>query len=149
MVPKDGDTVRVHYRGTLTDGTEFDSSEGRAPLEFEVGSGSVIPGFDAAVRDLEPGAKTTVSIPCAEAYGDRMDEAIQEFPREAFGDETPEVGWTVELAGPGGQRMAAAIAEVGDEMVTLDFNHPLAGQDLVFEIELVEIVDNGPKLIIP
>lgn len=150
MAPVNGDTVRVHYKGTLGDGTEFDSSEGRDPLEFVVGEGQVIPGFDAAVTELSVGESTTVTIPAAEAYGEHSDEGVQSFPRDAFPpDSAPEVGWAVELGGPNGERVPATITEVTDETITLDFNHPLAGQDLTFEIELVEVVDNGPKLIIP
>ena len=138
MAPKPGDTVKVHYRGTLSDGSEFDSSAGREPLEFEVGSGQVIPGFDSAVSTLEPGDKTTVTIPAAEAYGDHNPEGLQSFPLSAF-PSPPEVGWAVELGGPNGERIPATVAEIGEENVTLDFNHPLSGQDLTFELELVEI----------
>jgi peptidylprolyl isomerase len=139
MAPKSGDTVRVHYRGTLSDGSEFDSSAGREPLEFEIGSGQVIPGFDAAVIALEPGETVTVTIPAAEAYGEPQPEGLQKFPLTAF-PSTPEVGWAVELGGPNGERIPATIAAVDGDEVTLDFNHPLAGQDLTFEIELVEVV---------
>lgn len=148
MAPKTGDTVRVHYRGTLSDGSEFDSSAGRDPLEFEVGSGQVIPGFDDAVSGLEIGDSVTVTIACVDAYGDRLDDAVQEFPLEAFGEEVPEVGWTVELQAPDGNRLAATIVGVEGEVVTLDFNHPLAGEDLTFEIELVEVV-GGSGIILP
>ena len=141
MTPNPGQTVRVHYRGTLTDGSEFDSSAGRDPLEFTLGSGEVIPGFDEAVTGLEVGEKTTVTIPAGEAYGERVDEAgAQRVPLEAFPEE-PEVGWMIEVATQDGQRMAATVVEVGTEEAVLDFNHPLAGEDLTFEIELVEIVD--------
>jgi peptidylprolyl isomerase len=140
MAPSAGQTVMVHYTGTLTDGTEFDSSRERAPLQFTVGEGQVIPGFDAAVADLAVGESTTVTIPAEEAYGTREDEAVQEFPLDAF-PEKPEEGWTVELATPEGQRLAATIMRVTSESATLDFNHPLAGQDLTFEIELVDIVE--------
>ena len=150
MAPVTGDTVRVHYKGTLADGTEFDSSEGRDPLEFVVGEGQVIPGFDAAVTGLAIGESTTVTIPAAEAYGDHNEEGMQTFPRDAFPpDNVPEVGWAVELGGPNGERIPATIVEVTDDNITLDFNHPLAGQDLTFVIELVEVVDGGPKLIMP
>lgn len=142
MAPVSGDTVRVHYTGTLADGTCFDSSDGREPLEFTVGSGQVIPGFDAAVTTLEVGATATVTIPAADAYGEHAEEGLQVFPREAFPpDANPEVGWAVELSAPDGQRVPATVAEVTDESITLDFNHPLAGQDLTFEITLVEIVE--------
>lgn len=149
MAPKNGDTVRVHYRGTLNDGSEFDSSAGREPLEFEVGSGQVIPGFDSAVSELEVGASTTVTVSACDAYGERMDEAMQEFPLDAFGDETPELGWAVELQAPDGSRLAATVVEIGEEVVTLDFNHPLAGEDLTFEIELVAIDPGNSGLILP
>jgi FKBP-type peptidyl-prolyl cis-trans isomerase 2 len=140
MAAKSGDTVRVNYRGTLSDGAEFDSSEGREPLEFEVGSGSVIKGFDDAVSGLEPGESITVTIPAVDAYGERLTEGIQLFPLSEF-PQPPEVGWAIELSGPEGQRIPGMIIEVGDEYATLDLNHPLAGQDLTFEIELVEIVE--------
>jgi peptidylprolyl isomerase len=141
MAPKPGDTVRVHYRGTLADGTEFDCSEGRDPLQFEVGSGQVIPGFDTAVCTLESGGTTVVTIVAAEAYGDRDDQALQSFPMDFFGGQIPEVGWAVELATEDGQRVPATVVEVANGEVVLDFNHPLAGQDLTFEITLVEIVE--------
>ena len=150
MAPVTGDTVRVHYKGTLADGTCFDNSEGREPLEFVVGEGQVIPGFDAAVTGLEVGEKTTLTIPAAEAYGEHSEEGVQKFPRDAFPpDSDPQVGWAVELGGPDGQTVPAIIASVSDDELVLDFNHPLAGQDLTFEIELVEIVDTTPKLILP
>jgi peptidylprolyl isomerase len=139
MAPKPGDTVKVHYRGTLSDGSEFDSSADRDPLEFEIGSGQVIPGFDAAVCGLEPGGKTTVTIPAADAYGEHNPEGLQSFPLSAF-PSPPEIGWAVELGGPNGERIPATVVEIGEENVTLDFNHPLAGQDLTFELELVEVV---------
>lgn len=138
----DGQTVRVHYRGTLDDGTEFDSSQGRAPLEFEVGAGQVIPGFDAAVRELGIGESKTVTIPACEAYGNHDPAGLQEFPLEAFqGGQVPEPGMQVGLESPEGQQAMAEIAEVREDCVILDFNHPLAGRDLTFEIELVEIVE--------
>ncbi len=151
MAATSGDTVRVHYRGTLSDGTEFDSSTGRAPLEFTVGAGEVIPGFDDAVIDLEAGQKVTITIEARNAYGDRMEEAVQVVPLEMFGDQAPQEGWAVELEAPDGGRMAATIVEVNDESATLDFNHPLAGEDLTFEIELVEIVggDSGSGILLP
>jgi peptidylprolyl isomerase len=143
MAPKHGDTVKVHYRGTLADGTEFDTSEGSDPLEFTVGAGEVIPGFDSAVQDMsEVGDKKTVTIPVDEAYGERVEEATQQVPLEAF-PERPQVGWVVELTTPEGQHVQAVVAEVGEMTATIDFNHPLAGEDLTFEIELVDIVSKG------
>ena len=140
MAPESGNTVRVHYKGTLEDGSVFDSSEGRDPLEFQLGSGQVIPGFDAAVTELEVGGSTTVNIVAADAYGDRVDEAIQEVPLSAFPD-APEEGMMVELSAPDGRRLAAVVNTIGEENVELDFNHPLAGKDLTFDIELVEVVE--------
>jgi len=141
MTPVSGDIVRVHYSGALPDGSLFDSSEGRDPLEFVIGSGQVIPGFDAAVSELAPGDTATVTIIAAEAYGEHSEEGLQSFPRDAFPpNAAPEVGWAVTLSDPDGQRVPAIIAEVSDESITLDFNHPLAGHDLTFEITLVEIV---------
>jgi len=138
--PQNGDTVRVHYTGTLADGTEFDTSRGRDPISFTLGDGDVIPGFETAVAELEVGQSATVTIPAAEAYGDRNEDALQQFPIEAFGESVPQVGWGVELQNPQGQRVNAMVVEIGDETVTLDFNHPLAGQDLTFDLELVQIV---------
>jgi peptidylprolyl isomerase len=139
--PKAGETVRVHYTGTLEDESEFDSSKGRAPIEFAIGGGTVIPGFEAAVADLEVGGSMTVVIPADEAYGPRFEEAIQRVPLEAFADAgVPQAGWMVQVHSPDGEEMNALIAEVGDEEVVLDFNHPLAGKDLTFELNLVEIV---------
>lgn len=140
MKPQQGDTVRVHYTGTLTDGSEFDSSEGREPIEFTMGEGTVIAGFEDAVKDLEVGDSKKVTIPSADAYGDRNDDAVQEVPLEAFGGQAPQPGWVVQLQDPEGQVLNATILEVGDETVRLDFNHPLAGQDLTFDLKLVEIV---------
>lgn len=141
MKPQPGDTVRVHYTGTLADGSEFDSSRGRDPIAFTLGAGDVIPGFESAVADLEVGDSVTVTIPAAEAYGEHAEEGVQTVPLEAFGDAgAPQLGWTVQLQSPDGQTMQAMIAAIDDETVTLDFNHPLAGQDLTFELELVEIV---------
>lgn len=137
---KDGEKVRVQYTGTLEDGTEFDSSRGRGPLEFTVGAGEVIPGFDEAVRELGVGESTTVTIPSENAYGEHMEDALRPVPRDMF-IEAPEIGWAVELQAPDGNRLAAVVVEVGDEEVILDFNHPLAGRDLTFEIELVEVVE--------
>jgi len=138
--PQTGETVRVHYTGTLPDGSEFDTSIGRDPIAFTIGEQEVIPGFETAVAELEVGGSVTVDIPCAEAYGERNEDAVQVAPREAFGESVPEAGWMVQLQSPAGEEVTAVVAEVGDETITLDFNHPLAGQDLKFELTLVEIV---------
>lgn len=140
MKPQPGDTVRVHYTGTLSDGSTFDSSEGRDPIEFALGEGSVIPGFETAVAELEVGESVTVTIPAADAYGEHEAEAVQTVPLEAFGESAPQAGWVVALEGPQGQKITALVAEVGEESAQLDFNHPLAGKDLTFALTLVEIV---------
>lgn len=142
MAHVEGTTVRVHYRGTLEDGSEFDSSEGREPLEFTIGSGQVIPGFESAVAELGVGESATVTLDAENAYGPHHPDAIQVVPVTAFTDD-PYEGAVVQLIGPNGERLAATIAQVEEDDVTLDFNHPLAGKDLTFEIELVEVVPAG------
>ena len=137
---KSGDTVRVHYHGKLTNGTTFDSSEGRDPLEFTVGSGQVIKGFDDAMLDMNVGEKKTVNIPVENAYGQRNDDMMMEYPRSEFpADMTPEVGMELHMSDNMGNVFPVVIAEVKEENVLLDANHPLAGEDLIFEIELVSI----------
>lgn len=137
---KKGDTVRVNYHGKLTDGSTFDSSEGRDPLEFTVGSGQVIKGFDDALMDMKVGEKKTVHIPVDEAYGQRSDEMMMEYPKTEFpSDMTPEPGMELHMSDNAGNVFPVVIAEVQDDVVVLDANHPLAGEDLIFEIELVSI----------
>ncbi len=136
-----GTRVRVHYAGTLDDGTEFDSSHKRGPLEFTVGAGEVIDGFDAAVAGLSPGEMTKIRVEAAEAYGARVEEAVQRVGLDAFG-EPPSVGDTVNLIAPDGNSIRATVTAVEEETAELDFNHPLAGQALNFELELVEIVES-------
>lgn len=137
---KSGDTVRVHYHGKLTDGSTFDSSEGRDPLEFTVGSGQVIKGFDDALIDMNIGDKKTVNIPVDNAYGQRSNEMMMEYPLSEFpADMKPEVGMELHMSDNMGNVFPVVIAEVKADSVVLDANHPLAGEDLVFEIELVSI----------
>ncbi|SEO62354.1 peptidylprolyl isomerase [Salinihabitans flavidus] len=137
---KSGDTVRIHYTGKLNDGTVFDSSEGRDPLEFTVGAGEVIPGFEKAVDGMEVGEKKTAEVPCDEAYGQVNPEARQDVPREQIPEEIPlEVGLQLQMQAPSGQVVPVTVAAIGDEAVTLDANHALAGQDLTFNIELVSV----------
>ncbi len=138
---KSGDTVRIHYTGTLDDGTQFDSSAGRDPLEFALGGGQVIPGFDNAVDGMTVGDSKTVTIPPEEAYGERHEQLVQQVSRDALPDEIePAVGMQLQSQSPEGQVMMLVVTEVGDESITVDANHPLAGQALTFDIELVEIV---------
>lgn len=138
---KNGDTVKVHYQGRLTDGTMFDSSEGRAPLEFKVGAHMVIKGFENGVLEMTPGEKKTIHIPVDQAYGPKNDEMIMEFPKANIPpDLNPEVGMELQMSNPEGHVFQVRVAAVGSEFITLDANHPLAGQDLVFDLELVEIV---------
>ncbi len=139
MPHEEGTKVRVHYRGTLEDGTEFDSSTGSDPLEFTLGESQVIPGFESAVTGLAVGEKTEVTIAPDEAYGPYHDEAIQVVPITAFAQD-PYEGGVVQLLGPNGEQLAATITKIAEDDVTLDFNHPLAGKVLTFEIELVEVV---------
>jgi peptidylprolyl isomerase len=137
---KYGDTVQVHYTGKLADGTVFDSSVELDPFEFTLGAGQVIPGFEKAVLGMKVGEKKTVNIPVDEAYGPRRDEMVAELPREKLpSDMTPEVGQQLVMRQPDGSEIIVTITEVSDEAVTIDANHPLAGKDLTFEIELVKI----------
>lgn len=142
QVVKKGDTVKVHYHGKLNNGETFDTSEGREPLEFEVGSGNVIAGFDNGVLEMKPGEKKTLDIPVEEAYGNRNDELILEFPKDKLPEDLkPEVGMQLQLSSQDGQVYPVIVTEVKEEGgVVLDANHPLAGQALVFDIELVDIV---------
>jgi FKBP-type peptidyl-prolyl cis-trans isomerase 2 len=139
---KPGQKVKAHYRGTLDDGTVFDESYKRGePIEFVVGVGQMIPGFDAAVLEMEVGDRKTVHIPAAEAYGERHDEAVQSVPTEYIpnADQLP-VGGYIFLPVGEGQPMRCKVVKMEDGEVTFDFNHELAGCDLTFEIELVEAV---------
>lgn len=147
---KKGDTVKIHYHGKLTDGSTFDSSEGREPLEFEVGSGMVIPGFDAGVTGMTVGEKKTVTIPSDEAYGPKQEEMIMEFPKDKFpADMTPEPGMQLNMSNGQGQNFPVMIVDVKEDVVILDANHPLAGEDLTFDLELVEIVGSKSMIIMP
>ncbi|WP_291321913.1 FKBP-type peptidyl-prolyl cis-trans isomerase [Desulfonatronospira sp.] len=135
---EDGTQVKVHYTGKLNDGTVFDSSQDKEPLEFTMGKGEVIPGIEDAVRDMDQGESKQVTIGKDQAYGDRRDEMIIDVPREKFPDEIPQnVGQQLMLRHPEGQEFPAVIVDVKDETVTLDANHPLAGEDLNFEIQRV------------
>ncbi|HYJ64490.1 MAG TPA: peptidylprolyl isomerase [Parafilimonas sp.] len=145
-----GDTVKVHYHGRLTDGTIFDSSEGRQPLEFKVGSGMVIKGFDESVKGMSVGEKKTVSIPVNDAYGPRQQEMVIPFERKNFpSDIEPEVGMTLNMHSEDGNTLPVVIAEVNADTILLDANHPLAGEDLIFDIEVVDVKGKSPLIIMP
>jgi FKBP-type peptidyl-prolyl cis-trans isomerase 2 len=147
---KSGDKVKVHYHGRLTNGETFDSSEGRAPLEFEVGSGMVIKGFDDGVTGMAIGEKKTINIPVDEAYGPKNEEMLIEMPKDRFPkDMEIEVGIPLAMSNGSGQNFQVVVIEVKDDAVVLDANHPLAGQDLIFDLELVEIVGGAPLIIMP
>lgn len=146
---KSGDTVKVHYHGRLTDGTTFDSSSGREPLEFKVGNGDVIKGFDEGVAGMSVGDKKTVHIAADDAYGQKDESRVIEFPRANFpADMKPESGMQLNMSNDTGQVIPVVIVEVNDDNVLLDANHPLAGEDLVFDIELVDIA-GGSRIIMP
>jgi peptidylprolyl isomerase len=137
---KSGDTVKIHYTGKLDDGSQFDSSEGRDPLEFTVGSGQVIPGFDKAVEGMAVGEQKSVRIEVEDAYGERSEQMIQEVPKSALPDDLePTEGMGLQARGQDGRVINLTVTEVGDESITVDANHPLAGQPLNFDIELVSI----------
>ncbi len=137
---KTGDAVKVHYSGKFDDGQVFDSSEGGDPLGFTVGAGHVIPGFDAALLGMQVGETKNVVIPAEQAYGERMEELVQTISREQFnlGDVEPELGMAIEMQTPQGT-IPLIITEMNDTSVTLDANHPLAGEELHFDLTLVEI----------
>lgn len=137
---KTGDTVSIHYTGTLSDGSTFDSSEGREPLEFTIGSGQIIPGLDAALPGMTVGDKKTVEVPADEAYGQPDPNARQAVPRADIPDDIPlEIGTRLQVQTPQGQVMPVTVVEATEEQVILDANHPLAGQDLTFAIELISV----------
>jgi peptidylprolyl isomerase len=140
-VAKNGDTVQVNYTGKLADGTVFDSSVGRDPLEFTLGAGNTIPGFEKAVLGMKVGEKKTVTIPADEAYGPHLDEMVIEISRDRLPkDKEPEVGQMLSATGQNGETIRFTITGISDNgTVTLDANHPLAGKDLTFDIELVKI----------
>jgi peptidylprolyl isomerase len=138
---KHGDNVKVHYKGTLDDGTIFDTSEGRDPLEFTIGDGNIIPGFEEAVIGMSPGDSKSQPIPSDQAYGPMIPELLAEVERDQIPSHiTPEVGQQLQIKQDDGQVTIVTITEVNEKTVSLDANHPLAGKDLTFEITLVEVV---------
>ena len=136
---KPGDKVQVHYTGMLEDGSVFDSSDGRDPLEFTLGSGQVIPGFDRAVSGMSPGQERSVRVPASDAYGDRKDDLVIVVEREQLPpDMDPAIGQQLQLK-QDGRGFVVTVKDVGPESITLDANHPLAGEDLEFKVQLVSI----------
>jgi peptidylprolyl isomerase len=133
--------VRVHYTGKTDDGVVFDSSREREPLEFTMGQGQLIPGFEKAVEGMKIGDSTTVRIPADQAYGEKHEDMVVDISRQQIPpDISPEVGMVLQMQQPNGMPLNVTVTQVTDDSVTLDANHPLAGQALTFEIELVEIV---------
>jgi len=137
---KKGDTVKIHYTGRVKDGNVIDSSLEREPLEFEIGSGSVIAGVDKAMTGMKPGEKKEVSVPPKDAYGEHDQNLLIDVPKEKIPEDIdPKVGMQLQLINNSGQALPALITEVKDESIKLDANHPLAGKELIFNIELLEI----------
>ena len=140
QIAKRGDTVRVHYRGTLQDGSEFDSSAGSDPIVFTIGAGEVIPGFEHAIEGMSEGQKKTERIPAGEAYGEHRDELVFQVDRQQMPEGSDvEVGDMLRVGFPDGSSAAVQVAALDEQSVTLDANHPLAGKDLTFELELVKV----------
>lgn len=136
-----GDTVQVHYTGKLPDGTTFDSSLQRDPLQFTLGQGEIIPGFEQAVVGMTPGESKTETVPSDEAYGPHRDDMLLEVDRQQLPqDMQPQIGQQLQVRRQDGTSVPVVVADVSDSQVTLDANHPLAGQDLTFDITLVAIV---------
>jgi peptidylprolyl isomerase len=140
MAVKTGDKVKLEYTGTLEDGTVFDTSSGKDPLEFEVGSGQVIKGFDDAVMGMEEGQEKEFTLQPTEAYGDHNPEMIKEVPKESMPKEQePKEGMMLAVGLPNGQQIPAKIVKVADSTVTIDLNHPLAAKTLTFKVKVVAI----------
>ncbi len=141
MSAKQGDTVRVHYTGRLTSGEVFDSSEGREPIQFAIGGGQVIPGFENGIEGMEIGDKKTVEIPVDDAYGPYREELIFPIGKDRIPAEiNPEVGMQLTMNDPQGHVFPVTVKEITEDTIMLDANHGLAGKDLIFDLELVEIV---------
>ncbi len=137
---KTEDMVKVHYTGRLEDGTEFDSSREASPLEFTVGGGEVIPGFEQAVVGMQPGESKTVRIPAEQAYGEHHDQLVANLERKDIPENLDlQVGNQLEVTQESGEKFLVTVTDLNEETVTLDANHPLAGKDLIFDIDLLEI----------
>ncbi|MBK5192889.1 MAG: peptidylprolyl isomerase [Flavobacteriaceae bacterium] len=143
---KENDTVKVHYTGKLADGQVFDSSEGKDPIEFTLGQGQLIPGFEKGLINMKLNEKKTINIPKDEAYGDSREDLIQEVQKSELPEEIkPEVGMGLVSKSQDGREMNLVVAEVKEESIVVDGNHPLAGKDLIFDLEVVEIKETGVK----
>jgi FKBP-type peptidyl-prolyl cis-trans isomerase 2 len=139
---KENNTVKVNYTGKLSDGQVFDSSEGKEPMEFTLGQGQLIPGFEKGLIDMKLNEKKTITIAKEEAYGDINNDLIQEVEKTQLPqDMTPEVGMGLVSKSPDGQEMNLLVVEVREESIVIDGNHPLAGKELIFDLEVVEIKD--------
>lgn len=139
---EENDTIKIHYKGKFTSGEVFDSSENKDPLEFQVGSGKIIPGLEEAVIGMEKDEEKEVTIPKDKAYGDRNEELLKEIPKSSLPENvTPKVGMELQAKNSQGKQIPVTIAKVGDENIIIDANHPLSGHDLIFEIKLVGIND--------
>jgi peptidylprolyl isomerase len=137
---KSGNTVKVHYRGTLEDGTQFDSSRGRKPLQFTLGEGRIIAGLETAVEGMSVGGTKTVTVPAADAYGPRRDDFAREVPRDVIPDDIDLAeGMVLTAQGPEGQTLRFSVVDFDEQKIKIDANHPLAGKDLTFEFELMEV----------
>lgn len=137
---KNGDTVKIHYTGTLSDGTKFDSSAGRDPLSFQLGAGQIIPGLEKEIAGMAVGDQKTVTVAAEDAYGQRDPQQVQQVPRNALPpDLEPQVGMQLQAQTPNGVPVQLIVIEVADDTITVDANHPLAGHDLTFAVEMVEI----------
>lgn len=135
-----GNRVKVHYTGKLQDGTVFDSSISKEPLEFQLGAGQMIPGFENAVLGMEQGQRITATIRASDAYGDRREDLLVQVPRDNVPESIdPRVGQKLSIKQPDGNVIPVVVTETKQDSIILDANHPLAGKDLVFEIELLEV----------
>lgn len=139
MKAKKGDKVKVHYKGSLENGTVFDTSEGADPLEFKIGSGQIIEGFEKGIVGMEEGEEKQFTVPADDAYGPRREDLVGQLPREQIGDLEVEVGSVLQLETKEGETFEATVQEVGKDNVTVDLNHPLAGKELNFEVTLVDV----------
>ena len=135
---KDGNTVKVHYTGTLEDGTVFDTSVEREPLEFTLGEGTLIPGFEEALKGMQVGQSKTVTIPAEDAYGPHIDDLVLVIERDQLPEDLdPKVGQQLQIQQTSGETTVVLVTDVSETTITVDANYPLAGKDLIFEIELI------------